>query len=378
MKIAQVISSCAPGGAEMLVKDLSKELVKLGQEVEVWVLTKVQDIFPNNGKLAEFEKSFVNELQRAGISVRFVEKRPRKDRIETMKKLRTFFNEFRPDIVHSHLEDVTFHVCVSLSRKVPIVQTIHSTVILHPYIQKFYLRNSVRAYIGISSKVSNLISSSLRVQRSKIFTIYNGIELSRFQCNRKIGQEVRNLISVGNFKQAKGYPTLFKSIVILKQRLIREGIEIPKLSVVGGGELEKELKELVVDYSIEDVVEFLGVREDIPELLASNDIYVMASHWEGLSMSLIEALASGIPIVATDAGSNSEIVENGISGIIVPIKNPVALAEALFQLISNYELRQKFSMNAVESSKRFSIQTCVEKHLELYQDILSGCISRNT
>ena len=370
MKIAQVISSCAPGGAEIFVKDLSKELVRAGQNVEVWVLTRVQDIAPNNERLIEFERNFMDDLKKSGINVRFVVKRPRKDRIKTKRKLRSFFNDFKPDIVHSHLEDVTFHVCVSLPKKVPIAQTIHSTSILHQYVQRFYLKHRLRAFIGISKKVSDIISSRLFVESSKIFTIYNGIELPKFQCNRRINQKVKDMIAIGNLKQAKDYPTLFKAMAILKKHLIEEGIDVPKLSVVGTGELEKELKKLVIDYRIEDIVEFLGVRNDIPELLAKSDVYVMASQWEGLSISLIEALASGIPIVVTDAGSNSEIIENGITGIIVPIKDSVALADALFQLISNYELRQKFSINAVESSKRFSIQSCTRKHLELYQNIL--------
>ena len=96
------------------------------------------------------------------------------------------------------------------------------------------------------------------------------------------------------------------------------------------------------------IVSFLGVRQDIPELLKESDIYVMSSEWEGLSISLIEALTSGIPIVATNAGSNNEVIENDVSGIIVPTKDPEALAEGIYNLIIDKDLRERLSKEAVK------------------------------
>lgn len=371
MKIAQVIGSLTPGGAEVFVKNLSIELKKMGYDIEIWVLSKAKDIDFGNNKLEKFETKFVNELKENGINLRFVSKRPNKDWIKTKKALKKFFYEFKPDIIHSHLVSVTFHVCRSLSKKAPIVQTIHSTVISHPFIQKFYLAHKLNGYVAISKKVEKIISKKLNIENKRIFTIFNGIQLSRFWNKRTINKNVRNLVAVGRLVEAKDYPNLFKALKLLKLRLQNEGIVLPNVSIVGDGPLEDKLKKLVIEENINNMVRFLGIRGDVPKLLAKSDIYVMSSEWEGFSISLIEALASGIPIVATDAGSNSEIIDNGINGMIVPIKRPDVLADALYLLITNFSLRQKFSAEAIKKAKNFSIETCAKRHMVMYEEVLN-------
>src|SRR5699024_8251275 len=123
--------------------------------------------------------------------------------------------------------------------------------------------------------------------------------------------------------------------------------------------------------NINNNVKFLGIREDISELLAKSDIYVMSSAWEGLSISLIEALASGIPIVATDAGSNNEIIENGVNGVIVPIKDSEALANSLYEVIINPKLRRKFTYNYRYRIKKFDIEKCALNHLDMYKEVIN-------
>ncbi len=86
---------------------------------------------------------------------------------------------------------------------------------------------------------------------------------------------------------------------------------------------------MIRSLNLKKYVELLGVRKDIPEILRRADIYVMSSEWEGLSIALIEALASGLPIVATDAGSNNEIVENEASGLIVPTKESASVSKSV-------------------------------------------------
>src|SRR5699024_8954483 len=139
------------------------------------------------------------------------------------------------------------------------------------------------------------------------------------------------IISVGRLTEAKDHVNLLKAMKILKDKLNSQGMEMPELLIVGDGELKEQIKSLSFSLNINNNVKFLGIREDISELLAKSDIYVMSSAWEGLSISLIEALASGIPIVATDAGSNNEIIENGVNGVIVPIKDSEALANSLYE-----------------------------------------------
>ncbi len=371
VKIAQVIGICAPGGSEIFAKNLSKELKQAGHEVEVWVLSGVVDADARNVALLKFEQSYVKDLEECGIKVRFVGKRPRKDWQKTKFALTTFFRNFKPDIVHCHLENVAFHTSRSIAGKVPIVQTIHSVVIYHPYVQKFYLLEKLAANVAISRKVYTIISELLG-PRARIYTIYNGIPVSNFLRKRTINEDVRNIVAIGRLEKEKDYPNLLSAVSMLKKRLLANGMPLINVNIVGSGSLENDLKNLTSKMGLSDIVNFLGIRNDIPELLMNNDIYVMASEWEGLSISLIEALASGIPIVATNAGSNSEIVDNGVNGIIVPTKNPEALSEAIYSLILDQELRRRFSIEAQKKAKIFSIEQCAENHIRMYEEILNG------
>jgi glycosyltransferase involved in cell wall biosynthesis len=187
--------------------------------------------------------------------------------------------------------------------------------------------------------------------------------------NREIDDEVKKIISVGRLTPAKDYKNLFNAIKILEKKLKKDNAKMPEFLIVGDGELEKDLKDLSKNLNIDDYVIFLGLRNDIPDLLNDSDIYVMSSEWEGLSIALIEAAVSGIPVIATDAGSNSEIIKDGVNGIIVPATNSEFLADGLFKLIKNKNLRVKYSKkrNILE---KFSLQNSIENHLEMYKNFL--------
>jgi hypothetical protein len=126
VKIAHVISSCSAGGAEMFIKSLLKNLKTKDEisEIQLWTMANISKLYPNNLKRIKFEQNFIRELEKNDIKVKMVNKRPHKDWFKTKKKLRKLYIDFKPDIVHSHLESVTFHTCRSLSKfNVPIIQT---------------------------------------------------------------------------------------------------------------------------------------------------------------------------------------------------------------------------------------------------------------
>lgn len=376
MKIAHVIGSCSAGGAEMFVQSLLLQLEKRKDvsEIELWVMYQIKDISSDKKKI-DFEDKFIKKLEVGNISIQFIGKRIHKDWLKTWKKLRELYRNFEPDIIHSHLESVTFHTCRGLSKfKTPIVQTIHNTVINHTLIQRFYIKRKISAFVSISKKVTKIISDKLKVNNDEIYLIYNGVDVNKFKLNgREIKNKVEEIISVGRLTKQKDHKNLFKAIKLLKEKLTKNKIETPKFLIVGDGELKKELKNLALKLKINNNVEFLGIRDDIPKLLSESDIYVMSSEWEGLSISLIEAVASEIPIVATDAGSNSEIVKDGKNGEIVPIQNSQKLAESLYRLITNKDLRIKYKNNSQKMVKKFEIENSAAKHYEMYKDIIGNC-----
>jgi glycosyltransferase involved in cell wall biosynthesis len=189
--------------------------------------------------------------------------------------------------------------------------------------------------------------------------------------DREARKCVRSLVAIGRLAEEKSHKTLISAIRLLKERYHSELRPFPKTTIVGDGELRGALDQLIRREGLEQDVLLAGIKNDIPEVLRTHEIYVMSSIWEGLSISLLEAMASGIPVIATDVGSNSEIVDHGVNGLTVPVAAPEILCEAIYRLIKDRELRQRFSLAGPEKASLFSIEECAQRHLCMYQNIAS-------
>jgi L-malate glycosyltransferase len=370
MKIIHVISSCSAGGAEILVKNLLIEMKKQGANVRLWIMTQIKDTNQPTQQHFEFEKTYLSELELYKVPYDFILKRPNKDWFKAMGALNRLYNIHRPEIIHAHLESVAFHVALALFlRQVTLVQTIHSSLIHNPLLVKIFFAKAYKKFVAISEVVEHTIIQA-GVSQKKVQIIKNGINVDRFYNIRAISAQVTSIIAIGRLTKAKDYENLILAIAFLKYNLIPNNLYFPKTIIVGEGELRNKLNQMVKEHKLENDIEFLGLREDIPELLRKSDIYVMSSEWEGLSISLIEALASGIPIITTNAGSNKEIIEHEKSGIIVPIKNSHALAEGIFRLINDFELRNELSLTAIKKSSFFTIVECAINHINFYNALV--------
>lgn len=141
-----------------------------------------------------------------------------------------------------------------------------------------------------------------------------------------------------------------------------------QLIVAGDGELFSELKTYVKEHHLEEYVQLLGARNDVANLLKEFDIFVLPSLAEGIALTLLEAMASGLAIIATDVGGNPELIENGVTGILVPSKNEYVLADNIASYISNKTLRDSHGKSArAKVEAHFSLQTMVKKYLLIYQ-----------
>lgn len=381
MKIVHIINSCSYGGAEIFVKSLLLKSIQIYPmyEYEIWVMSNIKHIYPNDKSKHEIQLEFENELLTKGICIKYINKIPKRQWREAKSKIEKLYIEFKPDIIHTHAENITFHVCRALSKyNTPIIETIHSSLIRYKFIHKLYIKKKIKCYVAICELVKKKIKIDADIENERIYTIYNGIELDKFMLqNREINLNVTRILAIGRLTKAKDYPNLIEAFYLLKKKLEHEKVDMPKLYIVGYGELEKELRKLVEKYKLQGDCIFLGLRNDIPKLLAESDIYVMSSEWEGLSISLIEALSSKIPIVATDAGSNNEIIDDNLNGIIVPTKDPNKLMEALYKLIIDYELRKKFVNSSSEKACKFDILKSTKKHIKLYNNIINNLFTED-
>ena len=213
--------------------------------------------------------------------------------------------------------------------------------------------------------------------RDRIVFIPNGLDTERFR--------PRHEGETGSLPE--GWPS-DRLVVITAGRLVEEkALEVlldawavvarqhpeARLAIAGDGPLKRALVQRAHDLGIQERVLFLGDRTDLPELLRAADVYVSSSRSEGMSNALLEALASGLPVVATRVGAATDIIHDGVTGIIVPPERAEALADALNSLLGDAARRREIAVRARESAvTEFQIAATVDRHLRLYEELVAS------
>ncbi|MFB2623823.1 glycosyltransferase family 4 protein [Methanothermobacter sp. KEPCO-1] len=209
--------------------------------------------------------------------------------------------------------------------------------------------------------------------------IYEPVDLERFRpslysdrrdhIRESIGLSPSDTVAVciANINPIKGYEYLLKAVPsVLKSvrdfRLLVVG-DVPESQ----GEYYRKLREMVSSLEIKDAVKFLGRREDIPELLAASDIFVLPSIAEGTPISILEAMAMGKPVIATDVGAVDEQVIEGENGFLVSPASQDQLAERIIELSLNQDLRASMGRASRRLVEKFSLERCVEEHMRIYE-----------
>lgn len=243
-------------------------------------------------------------------------------------------------LIHTHLYHANMYGRIAaLISKIPAVVTEHNVYPkykLKRRILNWFLAKKTKKIIAVSEMVKKDITVRDWIKPLKVEVIYNGIDIDRFpsaiskeEARQKLGVPTDCFLigTIGRLTDQKGQIYLINALSIIK------GI-IPeiKLLLAGSGPLESELKNIVFTKGLNEYVEFLGARRDIPDILKAMDIFVFPSLWEGLPMVLLEAMASSLPVVATSVGGITEIVRNGINGVIVPPRNESVLVQIIIEL----------------------------------------------
>ena len=201
----------------------------------------------------------------------------------------------------------------------------------------------------------------------KTCVIYNGIAARVHADRGRIKTGACQGICVARLDALKGINDLVRGVAECKT--MRVGFD---LSLVGDGPCRGELEGLVRSLDLSDEISFLGWREDVPALLMHADMYVLASYTEGMPLSILEAMAAGLPVVATAVGGVPELVQDGVTGLLVPPRDPQALAGAMSRLVKDPALRRRMG----EAGRRrveehFSFDRMVQQYEDLYRELLA-------
>ena len=223
-----------------------------------------------------------------------------------------------------------------------------------------YRRDSGIACISDQAK-SNLVGHI--GEGFRVLTIFNGVDTSKFVNPIRVVDLDKGVTvtMVARFVEAKDQDTLVRAIAALPEAF--------RLQLVGEGERKSEVEALVQTLGIGNRVDFMGIRSDIPDILRDSDIVVMSSHWEGLSLSNIEGMASGHPFVASDVDGLREVTDG--YGLLFPHGDANALANVLRSLAEDKDLYRKTAERCQERALQFDISVTAKKYDELYREIMT-------
>jgi glycosyltransferase involved in cell wall biosynthesis len=220
------------------------------------------------------------------------------------------------------------------------------------------------------------------IEPSRVKVIYNGINLNRLNPNCDGVERVRQNIGIPQGGKVVGmmarmFPPKNHALFLQAAALISQTAPQTRFAFLGDGPLKTRLEELSREFGLESETIFLGEQQDVGTYLSAFDIAVLSSDTEGCSNSLLEAMALGIPVVATDVGGNREVVSPGESGLLVPPGDAEALAKAIIMLLENPRLAKSMGEQARQRViTEFSLERMVSQYQSLYEDTLADKISR--
>ncbi len=364
MRILHVITTLGVGGAEKHLLWLTAGQVRRGHEVRVaWLKGQgeLAGAFRAQGVPAEGLPGPVWRLRR---------------------QLAVIVAAFRPDIVHTHLlkADVLGALVAGRAGPAALVSSKHNDerALLRRSVSFVHgrLARRVRLTIALSEHVARFTERHGRVDPARIRRVYYGVDPALLQPRRdraavrrelSLPEDAPVLVCVGRLAPQKDHPTLLAALALLPADVL--------LLVVGGdpfGDGETRLADLAGRLGLGARARFLGIRHDVPDLLAASDLFVLPSLWEGLGLVFLEAMAVGLPIVASRVSAIPEVVEDGATGWLVPPGDPEALARAITAALGDPAARaSRGALGRRRLAERFGLERMIDETLAVYAEALA-------
>ncbi|MBP8934379.1 MAG: glycosyltransferase [Prevotella sp.] len=357
MRILHVINALTSGGAEKLVFDLSQRMNRDCNVVEVLLLSSRNDVY-------------ASRLQKLGVKVYQLSNRSVYNIFLIIPLIKFFYrNSF--DIVHVHLFPSFYYI--SFMKKMHVIKC---PIIFHEHntknrrIESFFLRKidkliySQYSYvICISDAVRAVLMKAYNLPKNKMIVIYNGIDINECKkalpINRKdidasILEDDILLVMVARFNSQKDHVTLIKALNKLPENF--------KLLLIGEGDTLNDIKTFVLNLNLSDRVFFLGYRSNPYCYIKSSDIFILSSIFEGFGLSCVEAMACGIPVIASNVPGMAQVV--GDVGVLFEVGNSDMLKDKILEVLSfrNNELK----IMEFRRSEQFSIDIMIKSLYKIY------------
>lgn len=357
MKIIHIIPHLWLGGAETMCENICTELFDSGNEI---VIISLQSV----------DSPITKRLKEKGIKLFFLDKKRGLD-IKAISEIRRILLEEKPDIIHTHLHAIKYAVFAARGLNIKIIHTVHSVAQqeatgINRILNRFFFKNKKSIPVALSEAIKDTICQVYKLDESEVPVVYNGVPIEK--CLPKdtveIGEKIR-IIHVGRFNDVKNHPAILGAYEILIKK--HPNLQI---TLVGDGLKYEETVSLVKENNWVDNIKFCGAVSNVYPLLNQSDIFILPSFYEGIPMTIIEAMGTGLPIVASGVGGIVDMITDGENGLLCS-PNAESLAEKIDLFINNYELRKKCSEGAFLTAEKFSSKQMKDKYFIIYKESLN-------
>ena len=358
LKICQITNSGGWTGGINQMFLMSREFQKMGHKVTV--------VSPPKSILSEKIKPF--SIPHYPVKMKADGDLP------AMIKLALFLRRKKFDVVHSnHSRAHSIALAASAIAGVAayvVTRRVMFPLRRHPFSKLKYKSKRIDAYIAVSENIKKILAD-YGIPPKKIRVIPDACNIDFVKTGKpgklrkefSIPEENFIITTVANYSYRRGHQYL-----LLAAKKIKKEMKNATFFIAGSG--TETLKDFCKKQNISDFVILAGFRKDVPDILASSDCFVLPTLSEGMGGCLLEAMAAGVPVVATDVGGIPDIIKDGFNGFLVQPRNPDAIARAVIKIARDAELRRKFSEKGKKFVQNFSIENSAKKIIALYEEIL--------
>ncbi len=359
MRILQICSAREIGGGERHLADLANALARRGHQVFAALAPRS----PVRAVLAALPGENIIELPLRNVSG-----------VRSALHLTRFIREQGIDIVHAHLaRDYPLAALAAGRSNARLVITRHVLFALSK-IHRLTLRQTAKV-IAVSEAVANSLRAQNIFPAEKIITIHNGIDVERFDHARQKADERIRVGMIGHIAPIKGQEEFIRAAAIVCRQ--RKDVDF----IVAGADKSREsenqarVEKLIRELELEHNVKLLGWIEDVAKLLSTFDLYVSPARSEPFGLTIVEAMAAGVPVIATRSEGASEILSDGETGRLIPIDDIEILAGVISELLSDPAQRERLALNAKSVAReRFSLERMVDRTEEIYREVAAPLI----
>jgi len=365
--ILHAIDTTGPGGAETVFLDLAQYLTVDGY---------------NNIAVIKGAGWVEDQLKQRGVTYYIV--KPKSGfSLSYYRELYKIIKRHQVKLIQAHLLGSTLtYSLLSLFLRLPLVATLHGRVDVNPNEKLIAIKNKIMQFgvsklVAVSKDLAQYIADRGLFKQENIAVIYNGVNIKKYQ--KTASQDIRQNLglassailigSVGNVRPAKAYHILIQAAKIITQQQ-------PNVHFVIAGhkkaDLMAELEAQLQALDLSANVHFIGFQQDSAAFLGQMDLFALSSSSEGFSIATIEAMATGLPVVATRCGGPEEILEHNKTGWLVSVNDPTDLAKGLLYLINDQALQQQLAQQGKQhAANTFAMETLLNQYRYIYAGLIS-------